>query len=322
LPSLVKLTPTLFPEVHEHLLRKLDPNMPVTRWQATLDGRWHQDDCVGYALIEQGRPVGMLGMLFSEREIGGRTARFCNLHSWYVEPEHRASSLLLMRPALAAREHTLTDLSPSRRVVEISRRLGFETLEQTITMLPWLPWQGGDAAEVLELAPDDPRAARLLSPADLRVFRDHQGIDCRHWLVLDRGEYCYLVSSRLRHPRFGYSYLHHVSRPRLLARHHAAVRTRMLQGGLRCVAVCTRLLDGVRVPFSLTTRTNEKLFRPAGVPAAQVDTLYSELVLLKLPQEFRMVTRMGGALRRLGLRRRGTSDMAWLYGLGMLPPPM
>jgi hypothetical protein len=125
-PSLKKITPDFLPELIETMLRRLDPQMSRERWRRAFTCCASSDEGdAGYALTDGGKIVGMQGMIFSRRTIAGQYARFCNLHCWFVEPEYRPKSLLLMKPVLDLKEHTITDLSASARVLDISKRLGF-----------------------------------------------------------------------------------------------------------------------------------------------------------------------------------------------------
>jgi hypothetical protein len=298
MPTIEQLTPEMFAEAL-NLLRRLNPAMPGHRWQSTCDGRWQPDAPHGCVLREQGRLVGILGMLFSERNVGGRNLRLCNLHSWYVEPEHRASSLLLLRQALALRDCTLTDFSASPRVVDICRRLGFRTLDDAVVAIPALPWPGAGDAVVEELGEDGARAAEVLDAEGLRIFRDHCGIDCvQLWMRDDQGG-CHIVCSIQRHGRFGHCNLHHIGDRALFVRRHAAFRAWLRRRGLRHATTCSRLLAGVRVPLAMRLRSNIKLYRPVGdVPAEAIDALYSEVPLLKLPVEIAAIGRLSSATAR------------------------
>lgn len=303
MPSVIPMTPDMFGDIHPDLLAELDPNMSEARWRACFDGRW-SDEPAGYLLMDKGQAVGLLGTLFSERDHDGASARVCNLHSWYVRPEHRATSLLLLRPVLARRDCTVTDLSASPRVVEISRRLGFQPLDDAMWVLPPVPLRGRGRGACVERL-DTALAARLLTPGQRRLFDDHQNIGCEHWW-LGRGkdappqDACYMVVSRQPHRWLPHVSVHYLSNPDVFARYHGALTTLLAQGGERCITACARWLDGTGISGAWRMRTNQKLFRPAGLQPAQVDALYSELSLLKLPVEFAALTRAGNWLRRAG----------------------
>ena len=58
-----------------------------------LDLTWAADvPTHGFLLREEGRVVGALTALYSERQVAGRTERFCNVATWCVLPSHRSQS--------------------------------------------------------------------------------------------------------------------------------------------------------------------------------------------------------------------------------------
>lgn len=294
----------MFPEVYERLLRRFSPRVPRELFERAFVPRgWHDDDHYGYVLCSGGQPVGVLGTLFSRRQVDGRELQFCNLHNWYVEPDHRANSLLLMRQVLALRDCILTDLSPSGEVVAISTRLGFTRLDRSILLLPPLPWRGGAAAEIIDLQQHPERAAELLTPAEQQIYRDHQAIDCSHHIVLSDEGRCYLVSSRQASRWLPHALIHHVSQPQIFARHHGAIRARLHAGYY--LAVCRDHLAGATIPYSFRTDSNHRLVR-GECPAAAVDTLYSEFALFKLPLHPRGPEWLRRAIRRCWPRRNAS----------------
>lgn len=286
-----KITAAMFPEIYDRLLHPFSPYMRREVFKRAFVPRgWHDEDHFGYVLRVVGEPVGMLGALFSRRQIDGSEVRFCNLHNWYVQPAHRASSLLLMRPILALQDCVITDLSASGEVVAISERLGFTKIDRTIRVLPPIPWRGR-GVELIDLAAEPHRAVELLSPEDQIIFRDHQDIHCQHWVVRNEAETCYLVASKIPSRWMPHTMVHYLSNPRLFAQHHAFLRGQLLRnGGGRYVAVNEPHLASAKasIPCSFRADSNQRLVRGNQVggkliePAA-IDSLYSELALFKLP---------------------------------------
>jgi hypothetical protein len=279
----IKLTAGMFPEMHAELLRDMNPRMTADEWRIAFSDRgWHDEDHFGYLLVEGGCPVGVLGALFSKRTVGGREMRFCNLHTWYVKQEHRAKSLLLMRPALALKEHTLTDFTASPDVIVMFKRLGFATLDSHVWVLPKLPHIQGGRLRFAQWSEDAEVADPVFDPVSARLISDHRGLDCGHLAFTDGKESCVVIFSRFTAVKPAHCEIHHISNPSLFRRHHREARSRLLeQTGTRHVVVESRHLPG-GAPFAFKLRILEKLYRSAGVPAVSVDNLYTEIVLLKL----------------------------------------
>ena len=142
--ALIKITPEVFPQLCDTLLRELDPNMSAASWRRVFVDFASPEYGGGYLLTDGGKFVGLVGGIYSERTIQGQKAKFCNVHSWYVPPEFRGRSLLLMRPLMRLSDHTVTDLTPTKSVAKISRRLGFELLDSHAWLL--LPMRRNSSA--------------------------------------------------------------------------------------------------------------------------------------------------------------------------------
>ena len=284
--ELQQLTPDRFDEVYAKFLRDDDPDTPVEQWRRLLDLPWSlEEGHAGYVLVDRGRLVGMLGMIASQRQIGGRMLKFCNLHSWFVDEPYRGHSLLLMRPALRLRDWTLTDLTPTDKVMTISKRLGFLPLDATLRIL--LPYRLGArrAARYECRVTDDPTEVRdILGEADRRLFDDHQGPEFRHVIARDGDKSCYVIATLVKRYVMPYYYLHYISDPRQFERAHASLRSSFAgRDGSRFMAVDARLVSDLRLPrsFRLPVRS-EVLYKPADAQPRDIDTLYSEVSLLNL----------------------------------------
>ena len=284
--SVIKLTAEMFPEVYGELLRHMNPNVTSDHWRVAFTDRgWHDEDHYGYVLVENGIPVGVLGALFSKRIVDGRDEKFCNLHTWYVKPEHRAKSLLLMRPALALKDHTLTDFTASPDVIAMFKRLGFATLDSHVWVLPKLPLMRGGGLRFTQCSGE----AAGLDPVSDKLIADHKGLDCGHLAFIDGKESCVVIFSKMTSVKPAHCEIHHIGNPALFRKHHMTVRSRLLeQTGTRYVVVESRLLPG-GAPFAFKLEILEKLFRSDSVPAACVDNLYTEIVLLKLATPYQGV---------------------------------
>jgi hypothetical protein len=261
----------------------MNPNMTADDWRPAFSDRgWHDEDHFGYVLVEDGCLVGVLGALFSRRIIDGSEKKFCNLHGWYVKPEHRAKSLLLMRPALALKDHTLTDFTASPDVIAIAKRLGFSTLDSHVWVLPKLPHVRGGKLRFGQWSEDAGEADPIIDPVSCKLISDHRGLDCGHLAFTDGKESCVVIFSKFTSVKPAHCEIHHISNPGLFRRHHLEARSHLLeQTGTRHVVVESRHLPG-GAPFAFKLKILEKLYRSAGVPAVSVDNLYTEIVLLKL----------------------------------------
>jgi hypothetical protein len=105
----------------------------------------------GYLLESDGIPVGVLLVLATSTEIGGRVVTRCNLSSWYVEPGFRSFGPLLMSVAVRLPDVTYVNISAAKHTWPIVEAFGFSPYcEGRFTAFPFLarPVRGVRLTEV------------------------------------------------------------------------------------------------------------------------------------------------------------------------------
>src|SRR4051794_41079630 len=133
-------------EVGVFLHQHLNPRLAAQEWADSIVPTWPvTSPNHGFLLRHDGRLVGVQLAFYSERQIDGEVARFCNLGAWCVMESYRSQGFRLLRAVLAQRDYHFTDLSPSGNVVPINRKLGFASLDTETALLPHWPlgWPGG-----------------------------------------------------------------------------------------------------------------------------------------------------------------------------------
>jgi len=306
---LEKIVPSMFPDIYQSFLACDDPHSTEADWRRLFFYGWAgEGDHFGYALVDGGSVVGVLGMVFSERQVDGELRGFCNLHTWHVKEAYRGRSLALMRPAMALRDHVLTDFSSTERVRAISKRLGFDDLDCTLKIL--LPARERDDRGAAEVCAKPEAFEDYLSPADFRLYRDHKDLDCGHLLLADSKQYCYVIYSLVSRRRLPYCYLHYVSNREAFARHSVRLRNELTRRtGARYLAVDARRVAGLRLPLSFTFPVRcHQLMRGSRLNPAQIDTLYSEVLMLNLCTFPDLTHKLRQFARRFGLGARFGGD--------------
>ncbi|PHS07373.1 MAG: hypothetical protein COA78_13505 [Blastopirellula sp.] len=281
--ALKKITEEIFDDVFEKYLVDDDPYLGKEDWLRLFTLSPNQDeDYSGYALIDGNDIVGMLGMFFSKRSIKSQTQRFCNLHSWFVDEEYRSHSLSLMRPAIKLKDHTLTDFTPTDKVCDISKKLGFKEVDARVKILsPFSSSKGKSSLNVLENPID---IASRLSDVDARLLQDHQSDTFGSLLLEDKGEYCYVIFTQVERHIVPYSYIHYISNKSMFEQYEQAIKRHLTKNSKsKYVAVNSRLVQGLNLPWSFTLPVSTtQLFRSKDLSPTDIDSLYTEVSLLKL----------------------------------------
>ncbi len=307
--ALEKIRDEMFDDIYSSYLDDGDRFLTKDDWRTLFSSTTSvEPGHCGYALVDGSRVVGVLGMLFSERSIAGRTARFCNLHSWYVDDEYRGKSLLLMRQALRLSEHTLTDFTPTEKVCAISKRLGFEPLDSTVRV--FLPFgrqskhPAGDAP--VDITSDSNVIKAKLSPSDLLLFDAHQVRHCEHLIVTSADQACYLICSNVDRYFLPYRQIHYISNKPLFEQALPQITTYLLAGSnAHFTAVEDRLVAGLKLPRSFRLpMQSRQIFRPYNVDPAEIDELSSEVSLLGLSTFPSLSYRIRNVIKRVRTRFR------------------
>ena len=230
-------------------------------------------------LLDDDTIVGAYLAFYSERMIGGRAERFCNLGAWCVLPDYRFHSLRLLNALLAQPRYHFTDLSPSGNTVPVNVRSKFQFLDTTTALIPNLPWPSWPGRNVI--SSDQALIARTLTGRDLEVYRDHSRTRAAHHVVLIRGdESCYVVFRRDRRRNLPlFASILHVSNAGLFRKMVRPFgRYLLTHYGVLATLAELRIVTFRPWPSLVLRSPRPKMFRSPHLAADQIDDLYSELV--------------------------------------------
>jgi hypothetical protein len=271
------------PAVAEYLQVGFSPGPSAAEWQRVMTPPWDvEQPNHGYLLRENGRVVGAYLALYSERMIDGRPRRICNLGTWCVTDEHRASGLRLQRSLLRQRGYTFTDLTPNPTVVALNRRLGFATLDTARALIPNMPWPVRSSGVWVVDTPHE--IDGLLSGRDQTIYRDHAATAAHHVVLAKGDRSCYVMFRRDlgRFKCFPYfASILHVGNPDLF-RECALYfyRYLLLRRGVPLTLAELRVVLH-RPPRSVIVGGPTKMFLSDDLQPGQIDYLYSELTCFK-----------------------------------------
>ena len=277
-----KATGSDFERVHP-LLREFDvPRLTREDWRRLFTSNWKSpEDFCGYLLLSDGRVEGFLGLLFSTRTINGKTEKFCNMTSWIVRDQYRSQSLRLLLEALKLKDYTFTNFTPSPTVSRILRQLGFTELKTNERILfPALNGSAGRSKYQCCLGLETIRGE--LSKADRAIFDDHRNLPCRHLLVSSDDDYCYLVFKNRMHRRLPFARAQYVSNGRLFKEAAGSVRNQICwKLKVAGLIVGDRYLNSASLSYSRSYPEQcPTFFKSSTVAERDIDTLYSEMILL------------------------------------------
>jgi hypothetical protein len=142
----------------------------------------------GVLLECEGRIVGVLLQIFFRRGEGDRSAVYCNLSSWCMDPQFRSYAVTLNSVATARKDVTYLNVSPAPHTRKGIEALGFRRYcDGQFVCLPWFAWPKRSGVRIVDFSPDRPEAS-LLSPHERDVLADHAALECRSLIAISRGE--------------------------------------------------------------------------------------------------------------------------------------
>lgn len=271
------------------LLQEFEEGRRVTRdqWlQLFVDRTGLQRGKFGYVLVDGDDVVGFIATTFSEREVRGIKAVLCNMSNWIVKAEYRSQSLALLSKVLSERNVTITNLSPTPDVLEISQKLKFTLLDKAERIIVPAPVPRGPSPCRVFVDPYD--IARMVDGDQAKIVRDHYLPYNRHVLLRSPDGDCYVMYNRSyktvrKGVRLPFARVHHVSDGAVFARHAARLVSKVVAAAhVVAMIVEQRWLRGGSIwhSFARPGGARHGAFRSSTLTAADIDGLYTEQVFL------------------------------------------
>jgi hypothetical protein len=246
---------------------------------------WADTKDRGFALYVDGRAVGFLGTIFSNRRLAGQMERVCSLSSWIVLPEHRGASLKLVTPVLKLRDCTILNPTPSPDAYEIFHKLRFLPLESERLVLPPLP---GIAETARALAGSLYRSRadleRHLTGDERTLYEDLSSCGAAKHVLIRRGQgQCYIVATPVERRGIPFAEIQYIGDLDFFWEHRVLAHAALLPlTGAVGLWVDKRFAGGRTTPLALRWHSR-RLYRPTRkeITPEMIDGLYSELMNLR-----------------------------------------
>ena len=255
------------------------------KWHRLFEYQWgREENYCGLALKDDDKVVGVLGMIFSQRRIDEKVEKFCNLTAWFVREEYRSRALTLLFPLFSMKNYTITDLTPARKVYRIQNKLGLKDLDAKGRILLTL------GRRLFQPKYTPPRMThdlaiieKKLDRQNRKIFHDHKPYQCSHFLATETDRYCYLIYTKLKRKR-PYAYIHYISNLDLFELVYRDIRKEILfHSSVYFFLIDSRLVNNRSLPLSFCLPyRSPKQYLSSRLEPAQIDNLYSELVILNL----------------------------------------
>lgn len=269
------------PDVAAFLAQGFNAKESAEAWLRAFRQPWaEQPPNYGFMLKEGGRIVGAIGAIYSDQIVHDRRERFCNINNWYVDPDFRRHSILLLSKLLAQPGLHFTNLTPRPDLVSMFLALKFRYLDDgRVTYLLNMPRLPFGSSRVLT----GKDALAALPQTEAKVFRDHVGCAGLGQVALGSRQdgFTHVAFFRTTIKHVPCIAVLHVGNPAVLARHLPALRGHFLaRHRAPLTRIDTRLLPA-RAPLAVELkRPPHNMYLSRSLQPSDVTCLYTELAAL------------------------------------------
>lgn len=282
-----KVVASDFEEIYPLLLEFNNPRLTKEDW-----GRLFVDHCdskegyFGYALFNEGRVVGFLGLIFSNRLIDGKVQKFCNLTSWIIKKEYRGQGLsrLLFSEVLKLNGYTIITLPPSPKTLRMHKEQGFKELEDSYRLIFPLPFSCGFSYDC-SLVREQEELRNSLNVRELKIYDDHLICKCIHILIKTKQGNCYIIIKRVIRRNLPFADIQYISNLSIFLQYIDCLRIKLVLSSRVCALLIEeRFLRGNKIKYSIVRKfLRAKLFRSSLLNKDKItDNLYTESLILDL----------------------------------------
>jgi len=279
--EIVAIDAELAERAAEYMHRCMSRRIQVAEWLRLFRYPWFPNrPASGWALMDHGQIVGVLGCVFSRREIEGRDHVLANICAWHVTEAYRQHSMGMLFTAMADRTVTITNLTPSPAIERVFVALGYGTLDtHKLFYFPLLRLRSLFGREGVEIRVGAGAVGQAVGGAARRVFTDHRDTIVEHFLITQGTRQCYLVARRRIKKKVRFAEVLYISDPGLFVDNFE----RTMLAILRRLRAPFLAFDRRFVPNpprgALRVRRRSFILSKTLQPKS-IDNLYTELCLL------------------------------------------
>lgn len=281
-PSVEPITEAALPEFSEFLHRHLQSARSAADWERGLRCQWTSDlSNYGFMLRDDGGAiVGGIGAYYSDRVIGGKPERFCNITSWCVLDAYRQQSMKLAMAVINQPGYHFTDFSPTKVVGGTLKFFKFKEMDDAQAVVLNLPGLSLSPGGLLH-KPADIEAA--LSGEALKIYRDHAAFPwLQHVVVGSPGNWCHVIYKKWTFKHLPAASILYASDRKVFSGNFRRIATFLLLRGIVSTHLECRMLDARPWPSRVRSGFNRKVFLSNSLGERDIDYLYSERMALNL----------------------------------------
>jgi RimJ/RimL family protein N-acetyltransferase len=274
------------PEEREEIAQFMAEVFPKAKWsidgwRRLLGNRWAgPQDSFAITARDNGRLVGVLGLVTARRPTPQGDQVTANMTSWYLLKPYRSGGIggEMIRLAAADPQVTVTNFSSSRRAVAAVERAGLSVLDsERVNFRPRA------TRNPLTTYRDPLALGEAIPKADRRVLDDHKDLNLTTLAVETPDGPCTLaLSIKRKHDEYVTQDVFHIGNRAAFSRHVRAIADAILPSQDAVLSVDRRFLPEDTDADEVSRIPVPRFYTPGRMPAEDIDAMYSEIVLLDM----------------------------------------
>ena len=183
------------------LLRQLnDSSQARVNWEKSFDNPFGApENNTGFMLVDGEKVAGFIGCIYAHRIIGDKIIRFCNTHSWVVDPSYRSKGLLLLNRVHKLTDYVLTNYSASEGPFRIMKKLGWKEKSDKSSIIFSNPMKRIFHLGSRKVIAGE-KMTEYLSNAEADIYQKHQFKNTLFNVVADNeGNYSFQVFKKVKY---------------------------------------------------------------------------------------------------------------------------
>lgn len=273
------------PEMREDIAQFMCAAFPkakwdINGWRRLLDERWGDDAPYAVTAIDDGKLVGVLGLVSALRQTASGPRLTMNMTSWYVLKSHRGLGLGGRMLALVTADPnvTVTNYSSAKGAVPVVERAGFSVLDSER-----LIWRARGSKATLDIITKPLEKDSILAPKDQKILTDHAGLNVHSYVVKTPDGPCLIMLMiKQKHDDFVTHEVMYLSNSEGFGRNARQIADSILPTRGALLSVDRRFVPSLTPCDAIETFAVPRFYTKGAMDPRDVDHLYSEIVLLDM----------------------------------------
>jgi hypothetical protein len=255
----------------------------VNEWKALFASGWESPAVdMGRVARVGGQVVGVIGALYSTRNIDGILESFCNIHSWVTLESNRTSSLPLLMSLIQDDSRHYTNVTANQKAYQSSRFVKFQVLESMFHAFPNIPSISSFLNFNCKILKSPQTVKPTLDSLYPKVFDDFECTPGHKQLMLQKdGQSLHIVYRKTTWKSWSCAQIIRAHPIKLFQSWLPIIKTNLFFNKIAFTTVDKRFIGEVKPWFIKSSEYPvAKIYLSKGLDAQQIDNGYTDRIIL------------------------------------------